>query len=157
MYNQPNYYNNQFMNPNMRYQQPMQMMQPVPQVQTIDQQQIYGKQNNPSLQGKSVDSVEVVKAMDIPLDGSISYFPLADGTAIVTKQLQIDGTSKTIVYKPVDEKETIKNEPKYITDKELEESLKKINSSEIKDELKSLKKQLKLLSEDVDELRERKD
>lgn len=41
-----------------------------------------------NLQGKSIDNLEVVKAMDIPLDGSISYFPLVDGSAIVTKQLQ---------------------------------------------------------------------
>lgn len=52
------------------------------------------------LQGQLVDSVDVVKAMSIPLDGSRSYFPLADGSAIVTKQLNSDGTSKTVVYKP---------------------------------------------------------
>ena len=43
--------------------------------------------------------------MDIPLDGTISFFPLTDGSAIVTKQIQMDGTSKTIIYKPSDEKE----------------------------------------------------
>lgn len=50
------------------------------------------------LQGKVVDSLEVVKAMDVPLDGSITYFPKADGTAIYTKQLQKDGTSKINIY-----------------------------------------------------------
>ena len=59
------------------------------------------------LLGKSVDSIEVVKAMDIPLDGSTSYFPLTDGSAIVTKRLMSDGTSRTMIYKPVNEtKET---------------------------------------------------
>lgn len=59
------------------------------------------------LLGKSVDSIEVVKAMDIPLDGSTSYFPLTDGSAIVTKKLMSDGTSRTVIYKPVNEtKET---------------------------------------------------
>ena len=62
-----------------------------------------------TLLGKSVDNIDVVKATDIPLDGSISYFPLTDGSAIVTKQLQMDGTSKTIIYKPV--KEEGKEEP----------------------------------------------
>ena len=55
------------------------------------------------LLGKSVDSIEVVKAMDIPLDGSTSYFPLTDGSAIVTKKLMSDGTSRTVIYKPVNE------------------------------------------------------
>lgn len=41
-----------------------------------------------SLQGKAVDSIDVVKAMDVPLDGSIIYFPKTDGTEIYTKQLQ---------------------------------------------------------------------
>lgn len=76
------------------------------------------------LLGKSVDSVEVVKAMDIPLDGSISYFPLTDGTAIVTKQLRTDGTSKTIVYRPVTEEE--KETPKYVTFDEFNKTIKKL-------------------------------
>ena len=53
--------------------------------------------------GKQVDSIDVVKAIDIPLDGSISYFPLTNGSAIVTKQLQQDGTSKITVYEPKSE------------------------------------------------------
>ena len=93
------------------YQQPMPQMQPMQQVQQpiqpMQQQPIPQPVSQPVqnivLQGKSVDSIDVVKAMDIPLDGSVSYFPLADGTAIVTKQLQMDGTSKTVVYKPVTE------------------------------------------------------
>ncbi|HJG96258.1 MAG TPA: hypothetical protein K8V90_04045, partial [Romboutsia timonensis] len=60
-----------------------------------------------SLQGKSIDNLEVVKAMDIPLDGSISYFPLVDGSAIVTKQLQQDGTSKITIYKPIEADEAV--------------------------------------------------
>lgn len=94
--------------------------------------------------GKSVDSIDVVKAMDIPLDGRISYFPLMDGSAIVTKQLQSDGTSKTVVYKPVEEdkKETVK----YVTFEDLQKSIEEIDMSDIedlKDELKTIKKQLK--------------
>lgn len=96
------------------------------------------------LQGKSVDSIDVVKAMDIPLDGSISYFPLTDGTAIVTKQLQMDGSSKTIIYKPVqdEQKDTIK----YITIDELEEVLNEVQ--DLKDELKDIKKEFKKKSKE---------
>lgn len=100
------------------------------------------------LLGKSVDSIDVVKAMDIPLDGSVSYFPLTDGTAIVTKQLQQDGTSKTVVYKPIQEEEIKKSEKKYVTTEELTNAISGIDLSDIedlKDELDELKKQIKEL------------
>lgn len=61
--------------------------------------------NQNTILGKIVDSLDVVKATDIPLDGSTSYFPLTDGSAIITKKLTSDGTSKTVVYKPEIEKE----------------------------------------------------
>ena len=69
--------------------------------------------------GKVVDSADVVKVTDIPLDGSTSYFPLTDGSAILTKKLQLDGTSKITVYKPVIEEE--KPIQKYVTFDDLEE------------------------------------
>ena len=76
-----------------------------PRYQPMEPQ--YMTQQPKGLLGKSVDSVDVVKAIDIPLDGSVSYFPLTDGSAIVTKQLQMDGTSKIMVYKPIiEQKET---------------------------------------------------
>lgn len=114
------------------------------------------RQTVPQLQGKSVDNIDVVKAMDIPLDGSISYFPIADGSAIVTKQLQVDGTSRTIVYKPM-EGEDVSKLPKYITVEELDEALKQIDNNPLKEDIKSLKRQLKDLHEDVDEIKARKE
>lgn len=152
----PNY--NQF------YGQPMQQV--IPKQQPMEQQ--YPQYNQPQpvykqpvgLQGKSVDSIDVVKAMDIPLDGTISYFPLTDGTAIVTKQLQQDGSSKTIVYKPI-EQDTEDKAPKYITVEELDESMKKIDNSSLKDEIKTIKRQLEDLTEDIkdvnEKIRKRKD
>lgn len=101
------------------------------------------------LLGKSVDSIDVVKAQEIPLDGSTSYFPLADGSAIVTKQLRADGTSKTTIYKPVEEEKS-EETPKYVTIEELKESIKNIDLSEIDDlwdELKNIKEQIKNLKE----------
>lgn len=158
----PNY--NQF------YGQPMQQQMQMPKVQPMEQFQQYTPQQytqpqplykqQVGLQGKSVDSIDVVKAMDIPLDGSISYFPLADGTAIVTKQLQADGSSKTIVYKPIDEKE-VNNVPKYITEDELEERIKNIDNDDIKDDIKELKRKIEDLSEDINsinkDMKKRKD
>lgn len=131
--------------PNQNMQQPQQPIQPIQPITT-----------NLGLQGKSVDSLDVVKAMDIPLDGSISYFPLTDGTAIVTKQLQPDGTSRTIIYKPIDA-EQIKDLPKYITDEDLDKALKKIDNTNLKDEIKTIKRQIKDLSNDLEDVKERKD
>ena len=102
-----------------------------------------------TLQGKSVDNIEVVKATDIPLDGSVSYFPLVDGSAIVTKQLQPDGTSRMIVYKPVEttpKANTTENKEIYVTEKQLDEKLKTFNNEELKQEIEKLKKQIKDLT-----------
>lgn len=96
----------------------------------------------PPLLGKSVDSVDSAKYADIPLDGSVNYFPLVDGSAIVTKQLQQDGTSKITIYEPKTEKETIK----FATIDDIDKRLEKIDFSEIddlKEELSDLKKELK--------------
>lgn len=142
MYNPYNPYNNQFFNPQSqnRYQ-PMEMSMP-------QQNPAQGQINRSNgLSGKLVDSIDVVKAIDIPLDGTISYFPLTDNSAIVTKQLQTDGTSKTVVYKPVDNKTT---EVKYVTQEDIDKAIKKIDLSDIKDDIKTLKKQIKDLR-DADE------
>lgn len=99
------------------------------------------------LQGKTVDNIEVVKATDIPLDGSISYFPLVDGSSIVTKQLMQDGTSRMIVYKPAEtEPKSTENKEIYVTEKQLEEKLKTVNNEELKQEIEKLKKQIKDLT-----------
>lgn len=96
------------------------------------------------LQGKTVDNIEVVKATDIPLDGSISYFPLVDGSSIITKQLMQDGTSRMIVYKPAEtEPKATENKEIYVTEKQLEEKLKTVNNEELKQEIEKLKKQIK--------------
>ena len=128
-------YNSYGYNPYNRYAtqpltaQPMEMsMQPqtTPQMALNRQNILYGKQ---------VDNLEVVKATDIPLDGSISYFPLADGSAIVTKQLGLNGASKIIVYKPAETEEPKKVE--YATADDVEQ---------LKIEIRKLKK---LMKEDV--------
>ena len=104
-----------------------------------------------SLQGKSIDNLEVVKAMDIPLDGSISYFPLVDGSAIVTKQLQQDGTSKITIYKPIEADEAAI--VKYATIEDIENHIKSIKMPDMKplqDEIKTLKKQIRILLDKED-------
>ena len=136
-------YNNYGYNP---YYQQQQRMQGIEQQQPIitAYQQPMQLTKPSSLLGKSVDNIDVVKATDIPLDGSISYFPLTDGSAIVSKQLQMDGTSKMVVYKPI--KEDSDDSKKFVTFEEMQSELAKIDIldlEDLKDEIKEIKKQLK--------------
>ena len=150
-------FNNNY-NPYYNYMQPqiprvdMPFNQQPPTQQPV--QSMY--KQNIGLQGKSVDSLEVVKAMDIPLDGSVSYFPLLDGSAIITKQLQQDGTSKMVIFKPIDDvAET--NTPKYVTEDYVNNALKNVNSKDIKDikdEIKSMKRQIRDINDDIKDKKE---
>lgn len=127
------YYTNQIQRPQENYQ---------PQ---------YSRQSN--LQGKVVDSIEVAKVTDILLDGSVSYFPLADGSAIVSKQLQQDGTSKLIVYKPELNNEK-QEDIKYVTENDLKAYMSDFSSKDIKDikdEIKSLKKQIRNITDEFED------
>ena len=116
-------------------QQPNVTPQYQPQVTDYMNQMQNAYQKPLGLQGKTVDNIEVVKATDIPLDGSISYFPLVDGSSIVTKQLQADGTSRMIVYKPVETQQPkqVEVQETYITEKELDEKLSKLDNKELKE------------------------
>lgn len=137
MYNQYNPYMNRFYGQQQaNMPQPMEM--PIQQQNTP--QMALNRQN--ILYGKQVDSLEVVKAIDIPLDGSVSYFPLTNGSAIVTKQLQQDGTSKITIYEPKTQKDDIK----FATIEDVDKRLEKLDFSEIddlKEDLSDLKKELK--------------
>lgn len=128
-------------NYNPYYQPQMNRYQPV-EYQQYQPSYPQNPQTYPQLQGKVVDSVDVVKSMDINLDGSISYFPIADGTAIATKQLQADGTSKVVVYKAVLSGE--KKRDDYLTKEDLENALKGKYEAlgDIMEELKGIKAQL---------------
>lgn len=142
-------YNNPYYNPMQTYM-PTQRFQPLEQpTQTINAQSyvqpVQTINTQSTLLGKMVDSVDVVKAMEYPLDGSTSYFPLTDGSAIVTKKLQADGTTKTTIYKITDEEQ--KDLPKYITNDDLEKALKDIDMTEtieeLKDDFKEFKQEFK--------------
>ena len=151
-----------------------QQSQQIPRQQSS---QIYKPSSTLILQGKVVDSLDVVKATDIPYDGSISYFPLTDGSAIITKQLQQDGTSKVIIYKPISEDEGV-NKPQYVTENDfnkfkeqiksmndnyiteldLKEQIKGISSKDIKDmkdSIKILKRKVEDIADDMKDKKEK--
>ena len=56
--------------------------------------------------GKIVDSIDVVKATDVPMDGSMYYFPKADGTEIFGKQWLSNGQTRILNFKPVFDDDT---------------------------------------------------
>ena len=94
-------------NPNMTYNpntsyaayqyNPMQrFQQPEPQISQM-QPQFLG------IQGKVVQSESAIMANDVPMDGSVAFFPMQDMSAIVAKQWDANGTIRKTVYKPFNE------------------------------------------------------
>lgn len=72
-----------------RYQQ-----QEVPQVQQAMPQQITG------INGRVVQTAENINANEVPMDGSMAFFPKQDLSEIYVKGWDANGLIKTIVYKP---------------------------------------------------------
>lgn len=140
MYNNYNPYLNNAFNPNFR---PLEQQYPQNNINIPPMQQSGLNMPKNGLQGELVESADIVKSIKTPLDGSISYFPLIDNSGIITKQLQNDGTSKIVVFKPFNEQ---KSEVKYITSEDLEKAINGLNLNEIdniKEEIKEIKKQMK--------------
>lgn len=65
-----------------------------PQIQQPMPQQIAG------INGRIVQAVENINANEVPMDGSMAFFPKQDMSEIYVKGWNADGTINTIVYKP---------------------------------------------------------
>ena len=102
-----NYYPNNNYYQNYSYQN--QTMQPQPLV--------------PSLQGKVVDSVEMVRVNEVPF-GSFGVFPKGDLSEVYIKSWNSNGTTQINTYRPVQVEET--KEAKEISSRD--ELLEKINA-----------------------------
>lgn len=63
------------------------------------QQQLQASQNMAAL-GKVVESMDVLKTLEVPMDGNAYYFPKADGTEIFSKQWLPNGTTRILTFKP---------------------------------------------------------
>ena len=110
-----------YINPNYFAQYP-QYFQPQsqtnPYMQRMENLQQFQQTLQPQTQyqplGKVVDSVDVVKATDIPMDGNVYYFPTADGSAVFGKQWTMDGKTRILTYKPFEEPNPnkVSSEPK---------------------------------------------
>ena len=75
------------------YQQSLQQ-QPMQMNQQPMSQQIAG------INGRVVQAVENINANEVPMDGSMAFFPKQDMSEIYVKGWNADGTIRTIVYKP---------------------------------------------------------
>ena len=94
--------NNMYAQPNNPYADRMNFLQNYQQnlQQPMLPTQMSGT-NQMSALGKMVDSIDVVKATDIPMDGNAYYFPKADGTEVYCKQWLQNGTTRILTFKPV--------------------------------------------------------
>lgn len=102
--NNPNYYawsqqyfpqQNPYMQRIENLQQFQQTLQPQAQMQ-----------NQFATFGKIVESMDIVKVTDIPMDGNMYYFPKADGTEIYAKQFMSNGQTHILTFKPLLEDDT---------------------------------------------------
>lgn len=101
---------NYYQNPTPAYQQNFNSVPYAPVQQRYPQmeqaypqygQQPQLQQQNFGLNGKVVDSAELITANDVPMDGNVAVFPKRDFSEIYAKSWKADGTIQTIVYKPV--------------------------------------------------------
>jgi len=81
----------------MRFPEQQPIQQPVQQMQQPNLPVQTG------VNGRIVTAVEQITANDVPMDGSMAFFPKQDLSEIYVKGWSADGTIKTIVYKPYTE------------------------------------------------------
>ena len=99
-YQNPNYmmYQPQQFNPYMQRMENLQQFQQT--LQPVVPTQMSGANQIAPL-GKIVESADIVKVTDIPMDGNTYYFPKADGTEIYSKQFMPNGQTRILTFKPV--------------------------------------------------------
>ena len=91
-YPNPNYYQN--------YMQPQQQFYSQPAVQQY-QQPSYMQQAAQRINGRVVQSADMITANDVPMDGSVAFFPTQDLSEIYAKSWDANGKIVTRLFKPV--------------------------------------------------------
>lgn len=84
----------------------------------LSQMQAQQNLNTFSAFGKIVESKDIVKATDIPMDGNIYYFPKADGTEVYGKRWLANGQTQILAFKQV-----LDDEPSNSTNEDLKAEL----------------------------------
>ncbi len=137
----PNYFawQNQYLPPQ---QNPyLQRMENLQQFQQALQPQAPVQNQFPAL-GKMVDSIDAVKATDIPMDGNMYYFPKADGTEIYSKQWLANGQTQIVAFKPVLD----------VNPSNVSSDSQKIEISAFGDVLNGIQSDIKTLTEKIDKI-----
>lgn len=134
-YPNPNYYT-QYMQTNPY----MQRMENLQQFQQAINNPMQGQQMQPL--GKMVESIDIVKVTDIPMDGNMYYFPKADGTEIYAKQFCVDGKTRILTFKPV-----FDDNPNTLSSEEEKLKLDTFNSF-----LEGIQNDIKTINEKIDKI-----
>lgn len=77
----------------------MQKYQPQEQIQQPQVQQTMLQQTM-GINGRIVQALENINANEVPMDGSMAFFPKQDLSEIYVKGWNANGTINTIIYKP---------------------------------------------------------
>ena len=83
-----------------QYQAYQQAYNPMQNIQRFQQPQQF-EQMQQGIFGKVVQSQDSIVANDVPMNGSVAFFPKSDLSEIYAKQWSADGTISTMVFKPV--------------------------------------------------------
>jgi hypothetical protein len=97
------------------------------------------------INGKIIAELSQITANDVPMDGSVAFFPKQDLSEVYAKSWNADGTIRTVTYKPVlDNDPKTASEPEKIKCDLSEESAQNIMNKfdEISDRLGQLEKSL---------------
>lgn len=97
------------------------------------------------INGKMISEINQITANDVPMDGSVAFFPKQDLSEVYAKSWNADGTIRTVTYKPVlDGEPKTSAEPEKLKCDLSEESAQNIMNKfdEISDRLGQLEKSL---------------
>mgnify|MGYP007078004027 FL=1 len=83
-----------------QYQTYQQAYNPIQNIQRFQQPQ-QPEQMQQGIFGKVVQSQDSIVANDVPMNGSVAFFPKSDLSEIYAKQWSADGTISTMVFKPI--------------------------------------------------------
>ncbi len=89
-----------------QYQTYQQAYNPMQNIQRFQQPQ-QPEQIQQGIFGKVVQSQDMIVANDVPMNGSVAFFPKSDLSEIYAKQWSADGTISTMVFKPDKKDEAI--------------------------------------------------
>ena len=120
----PNNYYPSYPYGNMYSQYNQQQMQPMVQPPVTAQTQAAAA---PQLQGKIVDSEEMVKATEVPF-GGYGIFPTADLSKVYIKTWNNNGTTQITSYQPVTVEKTTEEDKKVDTTSLILESINEIEA-----------------------------